>query len=345
MVGHAKNVLRIVFTADDLALTRIATRTDLLWEMVGSLHRLQARDGDQTLASWRRQARVRLKQYGLLPSVRHLLLPLVPRGPYFPDFLTPIQAQAGDDLAIEALLDTPTKRVRHDMELLRRSAGVASADLEELARGDQRTLQRLGRVVTAYCRAVLAPHWAAADRALAAERAIMHRHLVSGGAEQLLAGLAPAMRWRPPVLEVDYPAGAGREVHLRGRGLTLIPTYFGRANPVTLVDPALPPVLVFPIPRRAMPDDVASRDLVALLGRTRAEILSRIAHAPGCTTSELARDVGVSVSTASEHAHVLRRAGLIASVRQANLMLHHATGLGTALTGPPHAEAAARTSY
>ncbi|MEV4246743.1 helix-turn-helix domain-containing protein [Streptosporangium canum] len=190
-----------------------------------------------------------------------------------------------------------------------------------------------------YCRAALTPHWPAADRTLAGERAIAQRHLLTGGAEQMLANLTPAMRWRPPVLEVDYPAGAGREIHLRGHGLTLIPSYFGRANPVALVDPALPPVLTYPIPRRATPNAVVGNALEALLGRTRAEVLSCIARVPGRTTSELARDAGVSVSTASEHAHVLRQAKLIASVRQANLMLHHTTELGTALlTGSPHIE-------
>ncbi|WP_246555285.1 winged helix-turn-helix domain-containing protein [Nonomuraea jabiensis] len=43
------------------------------------------------------------------------------------------------------------------------------------------------------------------------------------------------------------------------------------------------------------------------MGRTRAEILSCIARAPGCTTSELASYTGVSLSSASEHANVLRQ--------------------------------------
>lgn len=60
-------VLRIVFTSEDLALTRPATRTDLLWEMLGSLHRLHARDGGPTITDWRRQARARLGGVGLYP--------------------------------------------------------------------------------------------------------------------------------------------------------------------------------------------------------------------------------------------------------------------------------------
>ncbi len=339
--GHVGSVLRIVFTAEDLALTRVAPRTDLMWEMVGSLHRLQSRDGGAALSSWRRQALPRLTGSGLLPSVRTTLLPLAPRGPYFPDFLTPIQAQLGDTAAFQALSDTPRQRLRREMDILRRSSGLPSANLDELARGDPAAMRRFVRVVTDYCRAVLTPHWPEVDRALATERAVMHRHLLRGGAEQLLGHLAPTMRWRPPVLEVDYPAGAGREIHLRGRGLTLIPSYFCRANPVALVDPALPPVLAYPSPRQTVQNTTGGDALAALLGRKRAELLTLVDRMPGCTTSELAARTGISMSTASEHAHVLRRAGLIVSIRRANLMLHHTTRLGAdLLAGAPGAKAA-----
>ncbi|GAA2212076.1 winged helix-turn-helix domain-containing protein [Nonomuraea monospora] len=339
MSPRSRGVLRIVFTSEDLALTRPATRTDLLWEMVGSLHRLQARDGGGAMACWRRQARARLTGDGLLTAVRSLLLPLVPRGPYFPDFLTPIEAQSGDEQALQALTDTPRRRLRAELDRLRRSSAPFSADLTDLARGDARAVRRLGRLVTRYCDAALAPQWPHAEPALAQERAILSRHLAAGGAEQLLAHLAPTACWRPPVLEIDYPPGLSREIHLRGRGLTVIPSYFCRGHPVALVDPALPPVLACPIPRRATaPAATAGDALVALLGRTRAEILSCIAREPGCSTSELARQVGVSVPTASEHACVLRQANLIASFRQVNLVLHHPTELGTGLlaAAPSH---------
>ncbi|WP_283134505.1 winged helix-turn-helix domain-containing protein [Rhizohabitans arisaemae] len=334
----ATGTLTIVFTSEDLALTRLATRTDLLWEMVGSLHRLQTRDGDRPTATWRRQAHTRLTEDGLLTSVRTLLLPLVPRGPYFPDFLTPIEAQLGNEHALQALADTPGKRVRDDVERLRRSTGLPSTALDDLARGTPHTIRGLGQLADAYCQAVLTPHWATIDRVLSEERTLRLRHLLTGGAEHMLAHLPPPMRWIPPVLEVGYPAGITREIRLRGRGLTLIPSYFCRANPVALVDPALPPVLTYPVPRRAAQNATGGNALIALLGRTRAEVLGSIDRAPGCTTTELAGSIGVSLPTASEHTHVLRQANLIASVRQANLMLHYTTRLGAELLiGSPRA--------
>ncbi|MEV0615101.1 winged helix-turn-helix domain-containing protein [Nonomuraea sp. NPDC050404] len=340
MSPRSRGVLRIVFTSEDLALTRLVTRTDLLWEMLGSLHRLQARDGGPTMADWRRQARARLTEAGLLSSVRSLLLPLAPRGPYFPDFLTPIEAQLGDEQALRALADTPGTRIRAEMELLRRTAGLPSTELADVARGNRQAIKRIERLVAGYCEAVLTPHRPQAELALTRERALLQRHLVTGGAEQMLALLSPATRWRPPVLEVDYPTGLDREIPLRGRGLTVIPSYFCRGNPVALVDPALPPVLAYPIrrpgQRRAAGSAAGGEALAALLGRTRAEILSCIVQAPGYSTGELAHRARVSPSTASEHVHVLRQANLIASVRQVNLVLHYPTELGAdLLSGRP----------
>ncbi|MFF4273396.1 hypothetical protein [Streptomyces sp. NPDC001536] len=58
--------------------------------------------------------------------------------------------------------------------------------------------------------------------------------------------LAPSIRWRPPVLELGkYPTEC--DIHLNGRGLLLIPSYFCRNTPVSLADPDLPPVLLYPL--------------------------------------------------------------------------------------------------
>ncbi|MEU3653452.1 hypothetical protein AB0E67_11570 [Streptomyces sp. NPDC032161] len=63
--------------------------------------------------------------------------------------------------------------------------------------------------------------------------------------------LAPCIRWASPTLTADYPLD--RDLHLRGRGITLVPSFFCAKAPVTLIDPDLPPVLVHPVghlPRR-----------------------------------------------------------------------------------------------
>ena len=75
----------------------------------------------------------------------------------------------------------------------------------------------------------------------------------------------------------------------------------------------------------------ATAALGALLGPARARILLE-AHEPR-TTSQIARDTAVALSTASHHLTVLRDAGLIASSRDGARVLHRRTPLGEAMVG------------
>jgi DNA-binding transcriptional ArsR family regulator len=65
------------------------------------------------------------------------------------------------------------------------------------------------------------------------------------------------------------------------------------------------------------------------VGRNRAAVLASIAD--GCTTTELAGRAGISVAAASQHASVLRDAGLIVTRRQGGAVLHLLTPLGAEL--------------
>ena len=71
--------------------------------------------------------------------------------------------------------------------------------------------------------------------------------------------------------------------------------------------------------------------LADLLGLTRACVLRACVQAPQTTTS-LALAVGISNSSASEHAAVLRAAGLLTSQRTANRVEHRASPMGAALS-------------
>jgi DNA-binding transcriptional ArsR family regulator len=58
--------------------------------------------------------------------------------------------------------------------------------------------------------------------------------------------------------------------------------------------------------------------------------------ADGCTTTGLARRLGVSPSTASHHAGVLRDARLIQTTREGNTVHHRLTDLGATLLNGGH---------
>ncbi|MEV4414274.1 winged helix-turn-helix domain-containing protein [Catellatospora sp. NPDC049609] len=215
--------------------------------------------------------------------------------------------------------------------------------LRRLADGDRRALGGLAAVMRAYFDAVLDPHWDVVASRVAAARAHGARCMVDGGVHRLLTTLHPAVRWEPPTLHVAYPDD--RDLHLDGRGLVLMPSFFCRRRPVTLRAADRPPVLVYPIDhdlgRPADPPAAAGGDLTALLGATRAAVLRAARSQPhGCTTGELARQVRVSLSSASEHATTLRRAGLLHARPHGRHTLHVVTPLGHALLAGAHPDLA-----
>ncbi|AXK37103.1 ArsR family transcriptional regulator [Streptomyces armeniacus] len=326
-------MLRVHFHAEDLARTKIAERPDPLWEIVLSLHQLRANRRDPALAPWRRHA----ARHG--PGPLGMLLPLVPERGYFPDFLTPSASTAGLGHGLEAVLSTPRRRIR--TELTKLAAGNAVPTwTRTLAEGEPAALRRLAGALRAYHDAALAPAWPWISARVEADRSLRTHTQWRAGADAMLRTLGPPFRWQPPVLEAAYPVD--RDLRLDGRGLLLVPSYFCRRTPVVLEDTTLAPVLVYPVETvRSVPNEdrcgtavlVPQRreHLDQLLGRTRAGVLDALFE--DCTTTELARRAGLAVSSASEHATVLRQAGLVSTVRIRNSVRHTLTPLGLALLG------------
>ncbi|MFF3324342.1 ArsR/SmtB family transcription factor [Streptomyces sp. NPDC002889] len=321
-------MLRIHFTADDWARVRIAARPDALWESILSFHRLRDRRGALVFGEWRSQARARVS------GETRLLAALVPPRGYFPDFLTPPEAREGLDAGLEALRATPPARLRTELALAaaqRPALRMLPGRLAALAEGRSEPLARLVGALRTYWKAALEPYWPHVQARVEADRAVRGRALLDGGADELLASLPPALRWRAPVLEADYPVD--RELRLDGRGLLLQPSFFCRGTPVVYRDSELPPVLVYPVSHSGEPafgdGDAGGPSLGRLVGHTRSAVLQSIRD--GCTTSELARRAGVSLASASQHAAVLREAGLVVTLRHGNAVLHTLTPLGAAL--------------
>ncbi|MFD8543991.1 ArsR/SmtB family transcription factor [Streptomyces sp. NPDC059649] len=259
-----------------------------------------------------------------------LLAPLVPTRGYFPDFLTPAEGLLGLADALAALRETPAERLHTELSRLSTAARPLPSWVRAMADGDTRALGRLATILQGYFEAAVAPYWPRIQGRIEADRATRGRALLDGGADRLLASLPPMMRWRPPVLEADYPVD--RDLHLGGRGLLLLPSYFCRRTPVTFHNPDLTPVLVYPVEHptpKLTPHLPPERCLGRLVGKTRSAILQGVGV--GCTTSELARRADVSLASASQHATVLRDAGLLTTLRQGNAVLHTLTPLGAAL--------------
>ncbi|MBV1936468.1 winged helix-turn-helix domain-containing protein [Streptomyces sp. BV286] len=322
-------MLRIHFTDADLARTRVAAAPNALWEICMSLHRFQTRHGRWAYADWYYEARAQLHATHLAHTVRKLLLPLVPRAAYFPDFLTPSEAAEGLDTGLEAILATPRRRVLEEVGFLAHG-NRAPAWAPRLAEPGLR--EELVQAMRAYHATVIAPHYERVLARIEAERSARARAVLDKGIEGLLRNLGPGLRWQPPVLHTVYPKD--RDLYLNGRGLLLIPSYFCWGTPVTFGDTTLDPVLTYPLSHEphhsSLPGDLGSGvPLATLLGRTRAAVLRAVAT--GATTGEVAQATGVSASSASQHATALRDAALIVSHRHATSVLHTLTPLGAAL--------------
>ena len=321
-------MLRVHFTSTDLARTRVMETPDPMWEIVLSVHMLHARYARVEFADWRHRVRRDLHRHGLARATRTLTA-LAPDGSYFPDFLTPPEGLLGVADGIEAVVATPVAQVRRELTILHERTPTPAWTWEV---ADRPARTDLGRMLHDYHRRAITPYWATMCDRAAVDRAARTRGMRAGGVPALLDSFRPHMRWRPPVLEVDSPVD--RDLHLEGRGITLIPSHFCWNRPVPIANPELPPTLVYPMardPRWLAPAPPAPADhpLARLMGPTRAAILR--AAATGPNTTEIARRLDVSRATVSEHTAVLREAGLITSHRHDNNVLHVLTTLGAAL--------------
>jgi DNA-binding transcriptional ArsR family regulator len=321
-------MLRIVFSSEDIARTRVAPTADPVWESVLSMHRLLGRTRDPLTAGWRADVLEALRREGVNAQLR-LLFAINPAKGYFADFLTPFESLDGFKTGLDAIRSTPITRLHQDLTVLAGENALPSP-AAALARGELETLGQITESLERYHAIAIEPYWPRIQAAVEADRARRARALLDGGTEGLLAGLRPKMRWSSGVLEVlDYPYD--RELHLDGRGLLLVPSFFCSRTPVALLDATLPPVLVYPVDRL---DGLAERGggreaLSALLGRTRAAVMEVVGD--GCSTGEVARRLDISPAAASQHATVLRNAGLLVSHRERNTVLHTLTPLGRAM--------------
>lgn len=319
--------MRIHFTRADLARTHVASGPDVMWEVVGSLQALQTGYGKQAFGQWRRQARHDLHRAGLARQVHDRLFPVAPHAAYYPDLLTPVEGALALDEALDTILSTPRRRLGTEIGRLKGGPGQG-AWLDDLRTARKAALAELAAILRAYHRLSVEPHWPAVRACVDSDLARRHQALREGGVHQLLDSFRPMMRWNSPVLEIPaHPSG--RDVHLGGRGLLLIPSYFTHLHPNTIFDAGLPQVITYPALHPAATTARHDAALNRLLGDTRAAALRAVAA--GGTTGEVARRVGVSLPTISHHTAILRDAGLIISRRTATRILHTLSPLGEAL--------------
>jgi DNA-binding transcriptional ArsR family regulator len=316
--------VRIHFTLDDLARTRLAAAPSPLVATSFSLFRLAYGPCPAQLDLWRRTVMASLPAYPLFGV-------LVTAGPHHPvpRFLRPHAGLRTLEEELARLAATPKQAIRTDLEYVARHRQLPDW-ADDLADGDPGVTARITASVRAYHQVAVAPYWRSLTAHFDADRAYRTRQLRDGGIGRLLDSLHPRMHWRPPVLEIDLATGDDFDYHLGGRGLVLAPGTFASYVPC---DPhEEQPTLYYQVAGGLAGPAAAGGGhipLAALLGHSRAAVLEVIAD--GVSTGQLARRVGLSSASASEHATVLRRAGLVATQRSGRTSRHSLTALGSEL--------------
>ncbi|GCE02331.1 ArsR/SmtB family transcription factor [Embleya hyalina] len=337
-------MLRIKLTSEDLTRTRIASTWGPLGETFLSLATLQQPHEEALFGGWRRRVHAEsaarthpasaLFHEGLLD-----LFTVARASTSLEEGLDALRAARADHLRVE--LAAALKARMYYSRSTRPWAGTAWGDIAD----DRADREELVSYLRDAHRAAVAPHWPRILSRLRAEQAGHARTLAEHGVEAMLAGLPPGFRWRPPMLEIGRGA-LSATAEPAGRGLLLVPSAFCRARVGTYIDRTddqAPDLLFVPVIRNIT--DAATllttrrngldKALSTLLGRTRAHTLDAIANGP-CTTGQLAERISASLPTASEHATVLRQAGLITTTRHGSAVLHELTPLGNALLDGHH---------
>lgn len=318
-------MLRIEFTAEDLAKTRILPTLGPFAETVLGVG--SVRMARYPTAPW--LAALRGTSVHELSDLARFFSPT----PWIQlDLFSRVGAASEFGEAAERVLAMPDHVFRDEVEVA--CCRHTSSWLRGIERAELAPRRRMVSVLERLHADTVAPHWSAISTALEMEKARLSRILADQGVEGLLSSLHPSIRWKSPVLELPSAGRWSREPllgRLEGDGLVVVPSVFCAAGPVPYFPhDGRPAVLIYPIASDELWTSTASSAALAtLLGRTRAAMLEALAA--GGTTTELAERVGVSLASASQHATALREAGLAVSVRDRNKMQHGLTPLGQAV--------------
>lgn len=283
-------------------------------------------------------------QWGWLRSVRDrvpresfdLLALVIGAEGYFPDFFTstPSWDMTPDDEAAR-LRTVPPDLIRADLaKMILRSTGARQAAITRLRERPERARELLSDAWGEAWSALLAPVWVQLERILRADIAVRSRRIATEGLAGMVATLHRTVEWNGDAVRVGMRLHS-EVLDCRGSGLVLVPSVFGAQRCAVLTEPPAQPTLFYPahgVTETWARDPAASaRALGALVGPARTGILLA-AHEPR-TTSQVAVDAGLAISTASHHLTVLRDAGLVASTRDGARVLHLRTPLGEAMVG------------
>ncbi|SFR76896.1 Helix-turn-helix domain-containing protein [Microbacterium azadirachtae] len=255
---------------------------------------------------------------------------------YMPDFVTTTARwDLGPDEELAALREAPLAGMRVDLgKMVVRSSGRRQEALRRMQDDPARARAMIADAWAEVWEAAMAPVWPQLERILRSDIAVRSRTIATEGLAAMASGIHPQVSWGDGSVRVRLRRHS-EDVDCRGGGLVLVPSVMSSWGCMVITEPPAQPTLFYPARGVTAGWAADAEDLVraleALLGPVRAAILLT-AHVPR-TTSRVAAEAGIAVSTASHHLTVLRDAGLIVSTRDGARMMHLRAPLGEALVG------------
>jgi DNA-binding transcriptional ArsR family regulator len=259
---------------------------------------------------------------------------------YIPDFLVPPPTTPlpsfEDEMA--RLFETPAATVVREIGYLKASGDGVGPDRERLLdpylMDPKATLGSLAASLLRYHEVAVASHWPRLRVLLEGDVLKRAQALAFGGPKALFDDLHPTVRYRDGLLEVEKPFQIEGVVP-GGRGILLVPCAFAWPRLYAIIEEPWQPSLLY-APRGATKLWVSSPShvedaLVAAVGFGRASVLKGLAIPR--TTTELARQLGLSPGTASEHLSRLRRAGHVEPHRSGRSVFYRLSREGEQLLG------------
>ncbi|TQS30821.1 DUF5937 family protein [Microbispora sp. KK1-11] len=310
------------FTPDDVARLRFAFSP--MWELVASLRVLRAPGRHSLHLPWLRAVRPRLREVDLRD-----LFALVPVSGYIPDFLTPTPDTPLPDFAaeLERVRATPPATAYEEMVWVQTPDPAA---LRRFADDPAEGVRRVAGQLREYWSVAFEEFWPGIRALLEADVMWRARTLAAGGVRELFADLHPGVAWHGDRLVTAK--NCAYDGDLGGDGLVLVPSAFSWPDVWVMYEPYLP-MLCYPA--RGVGTlwsdgtPCTPEALAALIGRTRAQVLTALAE-PGSTTG-LARRLGLTPGAVSQHLAVLSDAGLVARRRLGREVLYRRTPVGESL--------------
>lgn len=249
-------MIRLHLDAADLRRITLAPAPNALFETALSVRGLRTGTTAQGRArpavdQWRRRVN------GSLAERAGVLLDLVPRDGYLPDFL--LQPSAGDfATAVDLAGRTPSELLVKDLRIAdspgHDGGPVAPSQWSrELAAGSAAARHTLMDDLRRYYTSSIAPLWPQVRTDATADRVLRAEMLLRGGVDALLTTLSPTWLWDPPTLHL--PSRSSYDIPLCGRGLLLMPSWFA-TGPMIMYRPEESTVLTYPM---HLPDAPAGR--------------------------------------------------------------------------------------